>query len=140
MPILENAKKALRASKRKAAYNQVVRSRAKNAVDALRKNPSMETLSVAYQAIDMAVKRNLYQANKAARMKSQLAKLVKPTKLAARVVKKAKPTKKAKSTAKKATAKKTKPATKKSASTKKTTSAKKTTKKTTSPKKKAGKK
>jgi len=105
MPILQNAKKALRASKRKAIYNQVVRSRAKSAVDAVHKNPNMETLSAAYRAIDKGVKRNLFQANKAARMKAQLAKLVKPTKLVAKPLKKT-PKKTVKKTAKKS-AKKT---------------------------------
>jgi DNA-binding protein HU-beta len=104
MPILANAKKALRGSQRKAVYNLAVRSRAKSAVDALRKKPSMEALSAAYQAIDMAVKRNLYQANKAARLKSQLAKLVKPSKMVAKPVKKVTTVKK---TAKKAPIKKT---------------------------------
>ncbi|OGJ37548.1 MAG: hypothetical protein A2383_00820 [Candidatus Pacebacteria bacterium RIFOXYB1_FULL_39_46] len=103
MPILDNAKKALRASKRKTAYNQVVKSRTKTAIVLMRKNPSMELLSEAYKAIDKAVKRNIYQANKGARMKAQLAKLVKPTKLAA----KPKLAKKiAKKPAKKASAKK----------------------------------
>ncbi|MFH2118512.1 MAG: 30S ribosomal protein S20 [Candidatus Paceibacterota bacterium] len=120
MPILDNAKKALRASKRKAAYNQVVKSRAKTAVVLMSRNPSMELLSEAYKAIDKAVKRHIYQANKGARMKAQLAKLVKPTKLVAKpkvakkVTKKAAPAKATKKTvkkpAKKAASPKKKPA------------------------------
>lgn len=95
MPILKSAKKALRASARKAVHNQAVRSRVKSALDAVRKNPVMETLTEAYSALDVAVKKNLIHANKAARVKSQVAKLVKPTKLAKAVKKAVKPAKKA---------------------------------------------
>jgi len=106
MPILKNAKKALRASIRKAGYNQAVRSRVKSASDAAKKKPTMETLSAAYSAIDTAVKRNVFHKNKAARLKSQLAKLVKPTKLV-KVPKKAKKAKKTvRKTVKKASPKK----------------------------------
>jgi len=108
MPILENAKKALRGSKRKAIYNQTVKSRIKNAVDSLRDNPTMENLTAAYSAIDKGVKKNIYHQNKAAHLKSQLSRLVKPTKLVKKV---AKPTKKAtkpkKAAAKSKTVKKT---------------------------------
>lgn len=82
MPILKNAKKALRASKRKAQYNQIARSRAKTAMAAVKKSPTMALLAAAYSAIDKGVKRNVFHRNKAARLKAQLAKLVKPTKLA----------------------------------------------------------
>lgn len=105
MPILKNAKKALRASIRKNAMNQTMKSRTKTAVDAVRKTPTMEKLSAAYSAIDKAVKRHIFHRNKAARLKQQLARLVKPTKLTAvkRTVKKtAKKSAKKKSPAKKA--------------------------------------
>jgi ribosomal protein S20 len=125
MPILANAKKALRGSKRKAVYNLAVRSRAKSAVDALRKKPSMETLSAAYRAIDKAVKRNLYQANRAARLKSQLAKLVKPSKMVAKPVKAKTAKKVVKKTAKKTPANKTVKKTAKKAPAKKAASPKK---------------
>jgi small subunit ribosomal protein S20 len=104
MPILPNAKKALRVSKRKAARNKVAKSKTKTAINGVKKSPTMELLSKAYSAIDKAAKRNLMHANKAARLKNQLSKLVKPTK----EVKKAAPKKVAKkaSTAKKKTTKK----------------------------------
>jgi ribosomal protein S20 len=94
MPILRNAKKALRASKRKAVFNRTVKSRTKTAIDAVKKTPTMATLSTAYSAIDKAVKRKVFHKNKAARLKQQLSKLVKPTKLAAKPAAK-KPAKKA---------------------------------------------
>jgi small subunit ribosomal protein S20 len=106
MPILPNAKKALRVSKRKAARNKVAKSKTKTAMDKVKKNPTMELLSAAYSAIDKAAKRNLMHANKAARLKNQLSKLVKPTKVETKKAAPKKATKKA-STAKKTTTKKT---------------------------------
>jgi small subunit ribosomal protein S20 len=77
MPILKNAKKALRVSKRKAEMKRPVRSKVKTVTDAVKKNPSAATLSSAFSAIDKAVKRNIFHKKKAARSKSQMAKLVK---------------------------------------------------------------
>jgi small subunit ribosomal protein S20 len=77
MPILANAKKALRASERKAEFNQQVKSRTKTALDKMRKLPSAENLANAYQAVDKAAKRKVFHPNKAARLKSQLAALLK---------------------------------------------------------------
>lgn len=102
MPILKNAQKALRASKRKQIFNRTAKSKAKTAMDAVKKNPTMETLSSAYSAIDKAVKRHIFHKNKAAHLKQQLAKLVKPTKLATKPAVK----KTAKKLVKKATPKK----------------------------------
>lgn len=77
MPILKNAKKALRVAKRKAALNQPVRSRLKSAVDAIKRAPSADTMSTAFTAIDKAAKNNIIHWKKAARLKSQVSKLVK---------------------------------------------------------------
>lgn len=76
MPILANAKKALKVSKKKAISNRQVKSRVKTMSDSVKKEPSVKTLSNAFSAIDRAVKKNLFHKNKAARMKSQLNKLV----------------------------------------------------------------
>jgi ribosomal protein S20 len=76
MPILKNAKKALRASQRKAVINGRVRSKLKTMVDKVVETKSPESLGLAFSAIDKAKNRNLIQANKAARFKSQLNKLV----------------------------------------------------------------
>lgn len=75
MPILRNAKKALRASIRKTVINRRAKSIAKTMVDAVKKAPTKESVSAAYKAIDKAVKRKVYHVNKASRLKSQLAKL-----------------------------------------------------------------
>jgi len=76
MPILKNAKKALRVSKRKAEMNQPIKSQVKTVMDSVKKKPSAQTLSNAFSAIDRAVKRNIFHKKKAARLKSQMAKLV----------------------------------------------------------------
>jgi len=74
MPILKNAKKALRSSKRKAMVNIRVRSRMKSAVDAVKVAATQENISEAFSRIDKAVKKNLIHKNKAAHLKSQLSK------------------------------------------------------------------
>ncbi len=76
MPILSSALKALRQTKRKTAMNRPVKSRAKSMVDAMKKAPNMENLNKAFSAVDRAVKRHIIHKNKAARIKSQLSKLL----------------------------------------------------------------
>lgn len=77
MPILKNAQKALRVSKRKTVVNQVAKSKMKTVLDAFKKSPNSEELSKVFSAVDRSVKKNLLHKNKAARVKSQLTKLVK---------------------------------------------------------------
>jgi len=74
MPILKNAKKALRVSKRKNIVNGRIRSRMKTAMDKVQKSPSKVNLALAFSAIDRAVKKNILHKNKAARLKSSLSK------------------------------------------------------------------
>ena len=76
MPILKNAKKALRASQRKHAVNQPVRSRLKTVSDKVMKSKKAEDLSMAYSAVDKAVKKNLIHKNKAARLKAKLSQMM----------------------------------------------------------------
>ncbi len=77
MPLLQNAKKALRVSKRKAIVNKTLRSKVKTMTDKVRETVSAENMSSAFSSIDKAVKKNLLHRNKAARMKSQLSRLSK---------------------------------------------------------------
>lgn len=104
MPLLANAKKALRVSKKKTEVNSRVKSILKTMVDKMKKSPSAENLRAAYSAVDTAVRKHLMHKNKAARVKSQLSKLSKPGVKAATA-----PTKKVvtKAAPKKAAAKKT---------------------------------
>lgn len=76
MPLTSSAKKALRQDKRRNLVNRRVRNIMKLAVRAVRENPVSDNLSKAFQAIDRSAKKNLLHQNKAARMKSQLTKLV----------------------------------------------------------------
>jgi small subunit ribosomal protein S20 len=75
MPILKNAKKALRVSKKKNIVNRKLKSQVKTAIDQVKKDPNPKNVSLASSKIDRAVKKNLIHKNKAARVKSRLAKL-----------------------------------------------------------------
>lgn len=75
MPILKNAKKALKVSKKKNIVNRKLKSRVKTAIDQAKKTPKPENISLAHSKIDRAVKKNLIHKNKAARLKSRIAKL-----------------------------------------------------------------
>jgi ribosomal protein S20 len=131
MPILQNAKKALRVSKRKAVVNSRVKSMMKTMIDKLKKSPTAENLGKAYSAVDKAFKSKLIHKNKVARLKTQLNKLVKLASTG-EVVKTTSKTTKATKATKKTVTKKVTP--------KKKTSAKKTTTKKPAAKKPAAKK
>jgi small subunit ribosomal protein S20 len=75
MPILKGAKKALRVSKKKNLINRRLKSQMKTAIDQVKKESNQKNLSLASSKIDRAVKKNLIHKNKAARVKSRLAKL-----------------------------------------------------------------
>ena len=81
MAITSSAKKANRASKRKAVFNmrrkRAMRAAVREFTDADSKSGvSVTFLPKAYAAIDKAVKRGVIKKNTAARMKSRLAKRV----------------------------------------------------------------
>lgn len=75
MPILKNAKKALRASARKATVNRQVKSKVKSTLDKVVKSKAVEDVSGAFSAIDKAVKKNIIHKNKAARLKARVSKI-----------------------------------------------------------------
>ncbi|HPS40439.1 MAG TPA: 30S ribosomal protein S20 [Candidatus Woesebacteria bacterium] len=77
MPILRNAKKALRASEKKTIVNGQIKSKLKTAISTMKKNPTAENLAAAFSAADKSVKKNVIQKNKAARIKASLSKLIK---------------------------------------------------------------
>ncbi len=74
MPITKSAAKAQRNQQRKRKYNLRAKKKAKEAIRKFKDTPSQKNLTAAYSAIDKAAKRNIYHKNKAARLKSQLAK------------------------------------------------------------------
>lgn len=83
MAITSSAKKAIRASKKKALYN-VRRKRAilrekinvRKLVAAGKTEDATKALALAYKAIDKAVKANYIKKNTGSRMKSRLAALI----------------------------------------------------------------
>lgn len=76
MPVTKSAKRALRKSLRKKARNLKTREGYKKVVKNVRKTG--KGLSSAFSALDRAAKRGVIHKRKAARLKSRLAKLVKP--------------------------------------------------------------
>lgn len=79
MAITSSAKKALRASLRKKAYNDARKKALRDSIKAARtgKKGDVKTLAAAYKAIDKAMKRGLIKKNTAARRKAKVAKLLK---------------------------------------------------------------
>lgn len=75
MPVTKSAKKALRQSRRKAKINKIVRQRLKKMVAKTRKAKTQKELTQACQALDRAAKKGVIHKNKAARLKSRLAKI-----------------------------------------------------------------
>lgn len=67
----------MRRDRRRTRLNEAVRQKVKKLVKAARKTPGKKMLSAAYRSLDKAAKRNVIHKNKAARLKSRLAKLAK---------------------------------------------------------------
>ena len=83
MPIIKSAKKAIRGSLRKKAFNDRQKHAMKDIIKKIEKNAKTdkkkagELLSVAFAIIDKTAKKGVIKKNNAARKKSHLAKLVK---------------------------------------------------------------
>lgn len=75
MPLLNNAKKALRVSARKTVINTRIKSQVKNSLDKVKATPTPANMASAFSALDKGVKRGLLHINKVARLKSQLSRL-----------------------------------------------------------------
>lgn len=87
MPIIKSAKKRLRQDKKRATRNQQVAEQIKKLLKTMRRSPSAKSLQQLTSSLDKAAKTHLIHPNKAARLKSRLAKLL--TKPKATPVKKA---------------------------------------------------
>lgn len=101
MPILKASKKALRGSRRKEARNSLQERQLNEAI----RRADDKSVNKAISLIDKAAKNHLIHPNKAARLKSRLAKKIGQTPKSTKVV----PTPKAKATIKKAAIKKVLP-------------------------------
>jgi small subunit ribosomal protein S20 len=81
MPVIKSAIKKLRQDRVREARNDNYRKELRDILRAVKKpTAKFSTLQDAHSIIDKGVKKNLMHANKAARMKSQVAKLVTPSK------------------------------------------------------------
>lgn len=69
MPVLKSAKKKLRRDIKKTKLNNLYRKRYKKALK--------KDINVAYSEIDKALKKRIIHKNKAARLKSRVAKRIK---------------------------------------------------------------
>lgn len=76
MPVTRSATKKLRQDRVATRLNDELKRRYKRAVVAMRKNPTPARLNVATSFVDRAAKRRVIHANKASRIKSTLARLL----------------------------------------------------------------
>lgn len=76
MPVTTSAKQALRKDRKRNLNNNKVRLKLREGLKEFRKTPSKEQLGRVYSLIDTAAKKNLINHNKAARLKSQMSRLV----------------------------------------------------------------
>ena len=76
MPVIKSAIKKLRKDRKREKENDAIKRGLERAIRKAQKSPSK--INAAYSAIDRAVKRNIIHKNKAARIKSSLAKLASP--------------------------------------------------------------
>jgi small subunit ribosomal protein S20 len=89
MPVTTTAKRALRGSKKKESINKVILGKLEVAVRVARKGKTAEKILKAVSLADRAAKKRVIHKNKAARIKSQLSKLLpKTTKTKAKTSKK----------------------------------------------------
>lgn len=75
MPVTKSASKALRRDQRRTEINKPIRSRYKAVVKKALQKPSLKNLKEAYSVLDETAKKKTIHKNKAARLKSKLAKL-----------------------------------------------------------------
>ncbi|HKB88187.1 MAG TPA: 30S ribosomal protein S20 [Patescibacteria group bacterium] len=76
MPVTKTAKRALRGSRAKEIVNKLTISKLEAAIRVARKTKSQDKVVKAVSLADRAAKRKVIHKNKAARIKSQMAKLM----------------------------------------------------------------
>lgn len=77
MPLTSRAIKKLAHDKERAKTNLAVKRGVQKLVHDLRRKPTTKTLTLVYRALDKAAKVKVIHPNKASRLKSRLAKLLK---------------------------------------------------------------
>jgi len=76
MPVTKSAKKALRKDRKRTVINKLRKKITKEAIKAFKKTLSEKDLKKAVSLIDRLAKNKVIHKNKAARLKSRLAKLL----------------------------------------------------------------
>ncbi len=76
MPVTKTAKRALRGSRVKEGINKLIISKLEFAVRSAKKSKSEKDVRTATSLADRATKKRVIHKNKAARIKSQMAKLL----------------------------------------------------------------
>lgn len=76
MPVTKSAKKILKQSRRRRVLNERVQKDYKAAVKSFRIKPTLEALKTTASSLDRAVTKKVIHKNKAARLKSNLSKLL----------------------------------------------------------------
>lgn len=79
MPVTKTAKRALRGSQKKESINKLIISRLEVAVRQAQKSKTTSKILEAISLTDKSAKKKVIHKNKAARMKSQLSKLLPKT-------------------------------------------------------------
>lgn len=77
MPIIKSAIKKVRKDKKRTKMNKLRSEKVKKILKETRKNPTAEKINLAQSLIDKLAKVKVIHKNKAARLKSQIAKLLK---------------------------------------------------------------
>lgn len=76
MPVTKSAKKALRKDRRRTIINKQIKRRLKEAIKTFKKNPSNKAYGLVSSLLDRTAKKKVIHKNKAARLKSRLARLL----------------------------------------------------------------
>jgi small subunit ribosomal protein S20 len=79
MPVTKSAAKALRRDQRRQKVNLRTRRKVKEAIKNCRQKTTKKSLAEAYRQLDQAAKKGVFHQKKSSRLKSKLAKLLKPT-------------------------------------------------------------
>ena len=79
MPVTTTAKRALRSSKNKESINKIIIGKLEAAVRVAKRSKTAEKIITAISLADKAAKKRVIHKNKAARIKSQLSKILPKT-------------------------------------------------------------
>ncbi len=74
MPVIKSAIKKLKQSLKHQSHNRATKRTVRDLVEAFKKSPTPKAYIAAVSALDKAAKTNVIHKNKAARLKSRLAK------------------------------------------------------------------